>query len=112
MKNIYLGLTILGFIIPNIFVAIESLESGNILLYANPSATIQGMFANRIATIFSIDLLFAVMVFFIWSNQERKKYKMNHVGWIWALTLLFGLAGGLPMFLYLRSKNDEKNNAE
>ena len=72
MKKIYLVLSIIGFLLPNIFVAMESIETGNILLYANPAATIQGMFANRISSIFMIDLLLAVIVFFIWSYQESK----------------------------------------
>ena len=64
MKNTYLILAILGFIAPSVLVLLESVETGNILLYTNPLATINGMFANRISSIFMIDLLFAVVVFF------------------------------------------------
>jgi len=74
MKNLYLVLAIIGFILPNILVFAESVETGNILLYANPMATINEMFANRISTIFMIDLLFVVVVFFIWSYFQSKKY--------------------------------------
>ncbi|MFK7774932.1 MAG: DUF2834 domain-containing protein [Saprospiraceae bacterium] len=109
MKKVYLVLSIIGFLLPNILVAMESIETGNILLYANPMATIKGMFANRISTIFSIDLLFGVMVFFIWSYQESKLKNVKHVGWIWVLTMLFGLAGGLPLFLYWREKAMENS---
>ena len=104
MKNIYLILAIIGFILPNILVGIESIETGNILLYANPLATIEGMFANRISTIFMIDLLFVVLIFFIWSFQEGKKYKIQNVKLVWLLTMLFGLAGGFTLFLYLKEK--------
>lgn len=104
MKNFYLFLSIIGFLAPSILVTIESVETGNILLYANPIATLEGMFANRISSIFMIDLLFVVLVFFIWSYWEGKKYKMKRVGHIWLFTLLFGLAGGFPLFLYLRER--------
>lgn len=104
MKNIYLTLAIVGFVAPSILVFIESLETGNILLYTNPLATIEGMFANRISSIFMIDLLFAVMVFFIWSISETKKYDIKNVWIVWLLTMLLGLAGGFPFFLYLKEK--------
>ena len=104
MKNIYLTLAIVGFIAPSILVSIESLETGNILLYTNPLATIEGMFVNRISSIFMIDLLFTVMVFFIWSFSEKKKYDIKNVWIVWLLTMLLGLAGGFPLFLYLKER--------
>ena len=104
MKNIYLALAIIGFILPNILVFMESLDTGNILLYTNPIATIEAMFANRISTIFMIDLLFTVLVFFIWSYSEKKKHGIKNVSIVWLLTMLLGLAGGLPLFLYFKEK--------
>lgn len=103
MKKLYLILAILGFIAPTILVFQESVETGNILLYANPVATLEGMFANRISSIFMIDLLFVVMVFFIWSYVSKGAMSMKRLGAVWALTMLFGLAGGFPLYLYLRS---------
>ena len=104
MKIIYLSLAILGFIAPSILVLAESLETGNVLLYANPLATMEGMFANRISTIFMIDLLFTVMVFFLWTYADGKKYGVKNVKLVWLLTMLFGLAGGFPLYLYLKEK--------
>lgn len=101
-KNIYLSLAILGFIIPTYFVMQESIETGNILLYTNPKATLDGMLATRISTIFSIDLLFVVLVFFIWSYNENKQRKIKGTYITWVASLLFGLASGFPLFLYLR----------
>ncbi len=104
MKKVYLSLSIVGFILPTIFVVMESIDTGNILLYTNPLATAQGMFANRISTIFGIDLLFGTFVFFIWSYQESKRLKLKNIWVVWLLTMLFGLAGSFPFFLYLREK--------
>lgn len=104
MKKVYLVLAILGFLIPNYFVLLESIETGNILLYADPVSTFSNMFANRISSIFAIDLLLAVVIFFIWSYFESKKLQIKNVGYVWLITMLFGLAAGFPLFLYLREK--------
>lgn len=104
MKNKYLYLIIIGTILPNIFVTLESLNSGNYLLYANPIATFNGMFANNISAAFITDLLFIVILFLVWSYKEAKKHKMKNLVWVWAYTFAFGIAGGLPLFLYLREK--------
>ena len=109
MKNTYLALAIIGFIAPNVLVAIETFETGNALLYLNPLATIEGMFANRISTIFMIDLFFAVMVFFVWTYSESKKHEMKNVAIVWILTMLLGLAGALPFFLYSKERHLEKS---
>ena len=102
MRNVYLALTIIGFVAPSTLVAMESIETGNVLLYANPMATFEAMFANRISSIFMIDLLFMVCVFFIWTYKEGQKHGVKKLGLVWALTLLLGLAGGFPLFLYLK----------
>ena len=104
MKKLYLALSVTGFIVPNIFVAIESVKTGNVLLWLDPAATIQGMFGNRISTAFIIDLLLVVLTFIIWTNLEGKKYGMKNVWKYWVFTLLFGMSGTLPLFLYEREK--------
>ncbi|MBT8299517.1 MAG: DUF2834 domain-containing protein [Maribacter sp.] len=105
MRKGYLFLAVIGFIAPNIFVFLETIETGNILFYTNPMATINGMFANTISTAFMVDLLFVVLVFFIWSYHEAKKHGIKRVWLIWILALLFGIAGAFPLFLYLREKS-------
>ncbi|BDD03716.1 DUF2834 domain-containing protein [Aureibacter tunicatorum] len=110
MRNVYLILAILGFVLPNALVLIESLETGNYLLYADPISTFESMTANRIATIFSIDLMFAVIVFFIWTYKSsivllgRKK-----IFFLWGVTMIFGFACGLPLYLYMRLISNELN---
>ncbi len=112
MKQFYLLLSIIGFIAPNVFVTIESIETNNILLWLNPSATFNGMFSNRISTAFVVDLLVVVFIFFIWTYYEAKKYKMGYVWIIWILTMLFGMAGTFPLFLYLRENKKNKLKSE
>lgn len=104
MRKTYLVLAVIGFIVPNIFVAIESYQTGNILLWLDPAATVKGVFGNRISTAFILDLLFAVVVFFIWTFHESKSLGIKNVWKYWLLTLLFGMAGTFPLFLYHREK--------
>ena len=109
IKTLYLVLAIIDFLAPTTLVIAESVETGNILLFTNPLATIEAMFANRISTIFMIDLLFAVLVFFIWTYIDGKKHKIKRLGFVWLLTLLLGLAGGFPFYLYLKEKTLAEN---
>lgn len=111
MKKTYLFLTILGFIIPGIFLAKVSIETGNILFYTKPMETINAMFANDIVTGFILDLLIVVTLFLVWSFREAKKYKMKNLWAIWIFTFLFGLASGLPLFLYFREDKMNKQKA-
>ena len=104
MRVIYLILTILGFAAPTYLVIIESAETGNWMLYKDPVHTFEMMFVNRISSIFSLDLLIAVFVFFVWTKVDAKKSGIRRVWLIWITTMLFGLAGGFPLYLYLKSK--------
>ena len=64
----------------------------------------EGMFANNISSAFIIDLLFIVFLFLFWSYQEVKKYQIKGMGCVWAYTFALGIAGGLPLFLYVREQ--------
>ena len=104
MKTLYIILTIIGFIAPNVFVGIVTMDTGNILLWTDPGTTVGEMFINHISSAFVIDLLVVVLVFFIWSYSEAKKHGIKNLWFIWILTMSFGLAGTFPLFLYLREK--------
>lgn len=107
-KNLLLALSIAGFIVPNILVYKVSIETGNVLLWLNPTATIAGMYANDISTAFVLDLLCVVTVFFVWTYQEAKRYKTGRLVLLWTLTMLFGMAGPFPLFLYWIEKSRGK----
>lgn len=104
MRSLYALLAVAGFIVPNVLVFQESVETGNILLWLDPAATLSGMFGNRIAAAFVTDLLCVVLVALVWIVIESKRLNMKN-SWVYiVLTLLFGLAGPLPLFLYQREK--------
>ena len=106
MRKKYLILTVIGFILPNIFVLKESLATGNILFYGKPMRTIQQMFASDINTAFAIDLLYIVVLFMIWSYLDSKKKGNNKYLFSAVWTMLFGLASGLPLYFYLQAKDE------
>jgi len=108
MKKLYLILAVIGFIAPNYFVLQESINTGNILLWMHPAATISGMFANLVSTAFIVDLLIVVLIFFIWTYNEAKLHKVKNLWLVWLLTMLFGMSFTFPLFLYLREVNSNK----
>jgi len=107
MKKLYLILAIVGFILPNIFVLKVSIETGNILLWTDIPTTFYAMFANDIASAFMTDLFYMVVLFMIWSYQEAKQHNIPNYWYTWILTFAFGIAGGFPLFLYLKEKQLE-----
>jgi hypothetical protein len=110
MKPLYGFLSVLGYVAANWFVILVSLDTGNVLLWTRPFETMAGMFANRIATAFAIDLLLTALVACIWFYVEGKRLGMRRV-WIYpVLTLTFGLAGTLPLFLLHRLDYLESNS--
>jgi hypothetical protein len=111
MKRNYLILAIIGVILPNIFVCKVMLETGNILLWTDIPTTFNSMFANDISTTFMIDLLFIVLLFMAWSFQQSRKHRIKNLWAFWLFTFAFGIAGGLPLFLYFRQKQLDAKEA-
>ena len=111
MKRLYAALTAIGYIASNWFVIIVSMRTGNVLLWTRPRETMAGMFANPVATAFAIDLLFAALVACIWFYSEGRRLGMRRIPVYWVLTLAFGLAGTLPLFLYHRESRLQAANA-
>ena len=108
MKRLYAVLSVIGYIASNWFVVLVSIESGNVLLWTRPLETMAGMFANRIAAAFAIDLLFVALVACIWFYSEGRRLGMRRIWIYWVLTLAFGLAGTLPLFLLNRERRLEQ----
>lgn len=102
MKRLYAGLSLIGYLASNWFVVQVSLKTGNVLLWTRPLETMAGMFANEIAAAFAIDLLLTAQVACIWFYFEGRRLGMRRIPAYWLLTLAFGLAGTLPLFLYHR----------
>jgi hypothetical protein len=102
LARIYLVLAVLGFLAPLFPMLKVSLETGNLLLWTHPTETVAGLFDNDISTAFGIDLLWAVGVFSIWVFAEAARVGVRRPWLFIVLTLIFGVAGPFPLFLYVR----------
>jgi len=93
-KNIFLGLTIIGFIAPYyFFLQVREFDL---------NALFQQFAASKILSGIAMDLLISVTVFWFFMFTEAKKLEMQNA-WVYFLaTLLVGLSFALPLFLYFR----------
>ena len=101
MQGVYLTLAGLGYLAPGVPMVVESARTGNVLFWTDPQRTIVELFANRTSTAFALDLAVAVVVALVWITREARRLGLRRVWGFWVLTLLFGLGGTLPLFLYL-----------
>lgn len=104
MQRVWLVLAAVGYLATGIPMLMESVRSGNILFWADPVRTTSALFANLTTTAFTLDLLIVVLVALIWITREAHRVRIGRVWVFWVLTLLFGLAGTLPLFLYFRER--------
>jgi hypothetical protein len=102
-KNIFLVLAIIGFIAPYYFFLQLPTANGFDL-----PMLIQPMFANNLLRGVTTDLTVSVIVFWFYMFVEAKKLQMKNP-WLYLLaTLLVGLSFALPLFLYFRERQLEK----
>jgi uncharacterized protein DUF2834 len=111
MARVYLILAVLGFLVPNTVTLIESVQTGNILFWTDPVRTTSELFVNRTSTAFALDLLATAVVVLIWMTVEAARLGIKRVWVFWVLTLLFGMGGPLPLFLYFRERRLALNPA-
>src|SRR5215212_7228364 len=104
MARVYLGLAVIGFVVPNTLTLIESVETGNILFWTDPARTTSQLFANRTSAAFGLDLFATALAALVWMTHEARRVGITRVWRFWVLALLFGLGGVLPLFFYVRER--------
>src|SRR5919106_2548783 len=104
MQRVYLALSVIGYLVPGSLMLLETVQTGNILFWTDPARTTSELFVNRASSTFALDLLLVVTVAFIWMWHEARRVAIRQVWRFWVLALLFGLAGTLPLFLYVRER--------
>jgi Terpene cyclase DEP1 len=103
LQAIYLGLCVLGTIIPYWHFIPFLAENGlNLPLF------IEQLFTNSISSMFGADLLISLTVFFVFLFVEGNRLKMEHL-WVYvASSLSVGLSLGLPLFLLMRERRCQR----
>lgn len=95
MRAVYLGLAILGAVVPYTFFIGHLGAEG-----LDPYAFLRDMFANPAARGLSSDLLISSVVFWVWLVHSRAKR-----AWLFVvLNLTIGLSCALPAYLYARER--------
>jgi hypothetical protein len=104
MSRIYLLLAVLGYLIAVPPMILESMRSGNFLFWAQPQRTISELFVNLTSMSFALDAMAVAVVILVFITREAKRMRIGNVWVYWVLTLLFGVAGTLPLFLSVRER--------
>lgn len=106
LKNVYLVLCVLGFVLPYWqFVPWVEANGLNLRLFA------EQLFANRIGGFFAMDVLVSAVVLVVLIRSERSLLTARERWLPIAGVLLVGVSLGLPLFLYLRERALEKRTS-
>jgi hypothetical protein len=103
-KILYLVLCVLGFALPySQFIPWVAAHGLNMTLF------VRELFANRISGFFGMDVLVSAVVLIGFIRSEGQRLKMRRLWLPMVSVLLVGISLGLPLFLYLRENELEKN---
>ena len=108
MKNVYLGLAIIGAVVPYLFFAQHFGQFGfDVVTFLN------AVFANPAASGFTADLVISSFVFWIVMFVRRKQVSGPGPALFIVLNLTIGLSCALPAYLYANenSKGSATGNA-
>jgi len=102
LKHVYLGLCILGTLLPYSQFVPFLYEHG-----LDGRLLVQQLFANRISAFFGLDVLVSSVVLCIFVRAEGRRMTLRHLWWPLLGLLTVGVSLGLPLFLYLRESQLE-----
>jgi len=96
-RQVYLGLAVLGLVIPYYFLITFLLKYG-----VDGRLFFKQLFGTPVSTFFAADLLLSCIVFMMYSGREAGRLSIKNT-WICTLALFtVGLSCALPLFLFLR----------
>lgn len=98
-KNIFLILTLLGFIFPYYFIFQFFLTENTPTFQA-----IANLFATNMSAAFNADLLMSVVTAWVFMGVEGKRIQMKN-WWIFLPLTIIGLSFSLPLFFYFRERH-------
>ena len=105
-KHLYIALAILGFVLPWMhYVGFIQINGLNIPLF------IASIFANGPATGFAADVLWATLVFWIWTYFDSKENDLPNWWVSLVLGACVGLSVALPVYLLMREQAQSSRQA-
>lgn len=109
LKTVYLMLCVLGLVLPYTQFVPRVLENG-----LHMGLLFQQLFANRLGAFFGMDVLVSAVALLVFARAEGRRLALGaHTRWLTlAAVLTVGVSLGLPLFLYLRELEQEKEHAE
>lgn len=107
IKHLYIILCIFGFILPYSQI-IPILLEGNFGF----QMMMDQLFANRISTLFALDLFVTATAFIVFAVYEGLILKIKHLWIPIVASILVGASLGFPLFLYMRQINLEKSKTK
>ena len=104
-KNVYLGLCVLGVVLPYWQFLPWAAENGlNLPLF------VQQLFANRIGAFFGMDVLVSAVALLVFVRFENSRTRIPG-RWLPLIGVLtVGVSLALPLFLYLRERTLEPSS--
>jgi hypothetical protein len=103
MKIIYAILAIAGAIIPYSQLVPWAAEHG-----LDAKGFVLELFSTRIGAFFGLDVLISAVALLAFIRWEGRRAKMTRLWMPVAATFLVGVSCGLPLFLYLREREMNK----
>jgi hypothetical protein len=99
MKKLYLGLCVLGTILPySQFIPFLREHGLDARLF------LEQLFATRIGGFFGMDVIVSSVVLWLFVRAEGRRLDMRHLWAPLVAILAVGVSLGLPLFLYLRER--------
>ena len=99
IRHVYLGMAVIGTVIPWWFFAGFFLQHGfDIPLF------LRSLFANGAAAGFSADILITIPIFWLWAWRDAAARPVARWWLIFPASCLVGLSLALPLYLYLRAR--------
>jgi len=104
-KNVYLGLCVLGVVLPYWQFLPWAAQNG-----LNLSLFVQQLFANRIGAFFGMDVLVSAVALLVFVRFENSRTRIPG-RWLPLIAVLtVGVSLALPLFLYLRERALEESS--
>ena len=104
-KNVYLGLCVLGVVLPYWQFLPWAAQNG-----LNLSLFVQQLFANRIGAFFGMDVLVSAIALLVFVRFENSRIRIPG-RWLPLIAVLtVGVSLALPLFLYLRERALEQSS--